>query len=208
MNQSASTKIQCRKRAQWNTHVCRNNFWNSVTSSFISSSSPNNFCNPGRRLFWIICILETEEGALITFTFIIIIIIFFINNQHRCYLQQELFPLPCALLLAFSLSPTPLSGNDHLHSINATESNSHNQTIQRHSQFAIIIATTTNIVIIVFWMICILETFEGGSDHLGWCRHKGKFPPQSSSLLISTIYIKYRYFDLAFIYFSSDIPLM
>ena len=44
--------------------------------------------------------------------------------------------------------------------------------IQHHSQFTIIIATTTNILLIVFWIICILETTERGSDQLGWCRHK------------------------------------
>ena len=44
----------------------------------------------------------------------------------------------------------------------------------------------------------------GGSDHLGWCTHKGKFPPQSSSLLISNkhlfpIDLQHMYIFLTFL---------
>ena len=104
-----------------------------------SSSSPNNFRNPGRRLFWIICILETEEGALITFAFIIItiftiIIIIFLINIVVCSLRCQ-YQLPCTLLFAFLHSPTPLSVHDRLHLVSmqlkathATKCNSCNST--------------------------------------------------------------------------------
>ena len=141
INQPASTKIQCLKRIQRNTHVCR------IAETTSEIQSHHQCIHHHHQITFVI----QEGGCFESFVFL----------RRRRGLWSPLLSSSSSLsssstintavisnrnyfrfFLLFHNSPTPLTGNDHLHSINATESNSHNQTIQCHSQFAIIIATT------------------------------------------------------------------